>query len=134
VTVVPEPAEPAEPAEPTDPADLAGSAPRCERCGTELPERAGSGRRRRFCSDACRQAVSRVRRPKRRCQLRVGATSCPRPAIGRVHGAALPGAVVEGAVDASLCEVCAPIMISWLTITVGVQPAWLPYSRRFVTR
>lgn len=35
---------------------------RCEFCGKLLPEHAGRGRRRRFCSDACRQRAHRAGR------------------------------------------------------------------------
>ncbi|MCT6900141.1 MAG: hypothetical protein M3Z40_03730 [Bifidobacterium sp.] len=35
---------------------------RCEFCGKPLPEHAGRGRRRRFCSDACRQRAHRADR------------------------------------------------------------------------
>ena len=36
-----------------------GSVNTCETCGIELPEQTGRGRRRRYCSDACRKQANR---------------------------------------------------------------------------
>jgi hypothetical protein len=102
-------------------------ASRCRRCGSPVPA-GGPGRRRRFCSDACRQAEHRVRAREntvRRCQISVGAVRCPRAATGKLFGAALPG--TDQAVDkyeVSTCDECRPFATGWLTQAAGVQPAW----------
>nr|WP_040421657.1 hypothetical protein [Corynebacterium timonense] len=49
-------------------------APTCQWCGAELPEHKGRGRRRRYCSDSCKQRAYEQRNG-------VSGTSIPRDAV-----------------------------------------------------
>lgn len=89
---------------------LAGG--RCECCGTQLPVRTGRGRRRRYCSDACRSRAARERNPKPpTCQLRVGGWPCERPAVAylREPDPARPGKVKLWGFTAAVCGQCLPL-------------------------
>lgn len=102
----------------------------CEQCSTPMPIRTdGPGRRRRYCSDACRQAASRARAHQhRQCQVRLGSAACRREATGRVFGVGILGAPLRGLVEVEVCDACAPMVVAWVTINAGAQPTWHPFG------
>ena len=96
----------------------------CGCCRADLPEPAGSGRPRRYCSDACRSRASRARHPTiPKCGLRAGGWPCDQPAAVVVrevdehhrsgwapHGLTIPA-----------CDLCADLVEQFAAQQRGVM-------------
>lgn len=114
VTPVDESAAPAPAAEPA----------RCGSCGGALPVRTGPGRRRRYCSDACRSRAARQRHPAPiRCELRAGWWPCDQPAAWMIRepDEDQPSGWSRHGLKVAACEDCAELVGAFAVRQPGVM-------------
>lgn len=114
----------------------------CGECRTDLPPRSGPGRRRRYCSDACRSRASRARRPPAlRCELRAGGWPCDQPAayVVREPDASHRSGWSPHGLAVAACELCAELVEEFAArqpgvVLVGRQPVADYHAARLAAR
>lgn len=97
---------------------------RCGSCGGTLPVRSGPGRRRRYCSDACRSRAARQRHPAPiRCELRAGWWPCDQPAAWMIRepDEDQPSGWSRHGLKVAACEDCAELVESFAVLQPGVM-------------